>query len=687
MLKLSFQKFITAFVVGAMLLSSFANVTKAATNNAPLAQVVRAQQVKGAIKGGQFAKIWLGLEPETPGAQITVTSDWDRDNPTQNGVGFFVLDATGLTKAQAGEALNTIALAAGNPKFVVTAPSNQLGASINATGTAKYTIVVYNDSASDANFTLNATNAFIVDDSNQVTNPNAAAATTVGGSTTVTNTTTTTNTATPAAATPAATVAATVATTTTTAAATATTAPVAAVGTPGVVKAAQLSGDLPNQNDQHFLGLQPNERDATITLRLTFDPQDSSELARRLNFWVLNQSGFAQFQGGSNASDVAIAAGSRDVDSQVNERVAHFKAVGLGNYTVIVYNNSRVPGSYTLSVEGGLLIDDSGQTRNAKQATTVSTTGTTTTTTTTSTTTATPAAQASTTSTTTTTTSGARTGTPGGTYTVKSGDTLALIARDIYGNYKLYQQLCDFNNIAACDAIEVGQVIKLPTQAQITAGITRTGGATTTTTTAKPTPTPTKAASTTTSSASTTASNAVTSTTTTAAATPTSTVAPSQSVTNTTAVTSTGSTTATASGSGGSNIVDTAIANGGLKTLVAALQATGADATLRGAGPFTLFAPTDAAFAALPRGSLQQLMANPTGQLTDIVRYHVVKGKLMAADLSDGLQATTLQGKPVRFSVSGNTIKINGYRVLTKDIQASNGVIHIIETVILPPAD
>ncbi|MFN8491891.1 MAG: fasciclin domain-containing protein [Caldilineaceae bacterium] len=685
MLKLSFQKFITAFVVGAMLLSSFANVTKAATTNAPLAQVVRAQQVKGSIKGGQFAKIWLGLEPETPGAQITVTSDWDRDNPTQNGVGFFILDSTGLTKAQAGEALNTIALAAGNPKFVVTAPSNQLGASLNATGTAKYTIVVYNDSGSDANFTLNATNGFIVDDSNQVTNPNAAAATpattTVAGSTTVTNTTSSTKTVTPAPATPAATAA----TTSTTAAAPATVAPGAVVGAPGVVKATQLGGDLPNQNDQHFLGLQPSERDATITLRLTFDPQDSSELARRLNFWVLSQSGFAQFQGGSNASDVAIAAGSRDVDSQVNERVAHFKAVGLGNYTVIVYNNSRVPGSYTLSVEGGLLIDDSGQTRNAKQAATVSTTGTTTTTTTTSAATATPAAQASTT-TTTTTTSSARTGTPGGSYTVKAGDTLALIARDIYGNYKVYQQLCDFNNISSCDAIEVGQVIKLPTQAQITAGITRSGGATTTTT-AKPTPTPTKAASTTSSGASTTTTNAVTSTTTSAAPTPTSTVAPSQSVTGTTTVTSTGSTTSTSASGGGSNIVDTAIANGGLKTLVAALQATGADSTLRGAGPFTLFAPTDAAFAALPRGSLQQLMANPTGQLTDIVRYHIVKGKLMAADLSDGLQATTLQGKPVRFSVSGNTIKINGYRVLTKDIQAANGVIHIIETVILPPAD
>ena len=80
-------------------------------------------------------------------------------------------------------------------------------------------------------------------------------------------------------------------------------------------------------------------------------------------------------------------------------------------------------------------------------------------------------------------------------------------------------------------------------------------------------------------------------------------------------------------------------------------------------------------------------MANPTGQLTDIVHYHIIKGKLLAADLSDGLEATTLQGKAVKFSVSGNTIKINGYRVLTKDIQASNGVIHVIETVILPPAD
>lgn len=667
-------------LVAVLFMSSFTTLAKAENLNAPAAQAVRANQVKGAIEGGQFAKIWLGLETETPGAQITVTSDWDRDNPLQNGLGFFILDDTGLTRAQAGEALNTIALAAGNANFTVNSASNSLGASLNAVGTAKYTLVVYNDSNTTANFTLTASNAFIVDDSNKVTNPNAAPAATavVTGTVAAGTTTATTTTVATAAATPAATVA----TTTTTAVAVATTAPVA-VGTPGIVKAQELSGDLPNQNDQHFLGLQPNERDATITLRLTFDPQDSTELARRLNFWVLDPAGFTQFQGGSNASDVAIAAGSRDVDSQDNERVAHFKAVGTGSYTVIVYNNSRVPGSYTLTAVGGLLVDDSNQTRNAKQVTpAVAATGATTVTNTTTTTaTATPAAQTSTTATTTTTTA-ARTGTPGGTYTVKSGDTIALIARDIYGDYKLYQQLCAFNNITACDAIEVGQTIKLPTQAQIKAGVT---------TTAAPAATPTKAATTaatTTTVAKPTATLTTTTTSGTATTKPltTTTATTTSAVTTTTPATTTTTTTTTA-GAGGSTIVDTAIANGGLKTLVAALEATGADSILKGPGPFTLFAPTDAAFAALPRGSLQQLMANPTGQLTDIVHYHIIKGKLLAADLSDGLEATTLQGKAVKFSVSGNTIKINGYRVLTKDIQASNGVIHVIETVILPPAD
>jgi len=463
-------------------------------------------------------------------------------------------------------------------------------------------------------------------------------------------------------------------------------APVAVVPTqPGVVSAAQLQGDLPEQNDQHFLGLKPTQRDAEISLSLTFDPQDSSELARRLNFWVLDQAGFAQFQAGANPSEVAIAAGNRTFRADTNERVANFKAVGEGEYVVLVYNTSQVPGSYTISATGGLLSDDSGQTRTAQLAAVSNTATTTATTTTVATTATTPAPVAATAAATTTATTGARTGTPGGTYTVKSGDTIALIARDIYGDYQLYQQICTFNGLTDCNVIEIGDVIKLPTQAQISAGATQPAAA------AAPVATATRAATTaattataaTTTAGTTTATTPVTSTTT---ATRTTTVAPTTTVTRTGTVTPTNTTTTTG-GATGANIVDTAIANGGFKTLVAALDATGLDTILRGAGPFTVFAPTDAAFAALPAGALDRLLADPSGQLTDILRYHVIANELTTADLSDDLEATTVQGKPVKFDVQGNTIQINGATILTKDIQTSNGVIQVIDAVIIPPAE
>ncbi|MCX6044428.1 MAG: LysM domain-containing protein, partial [Chloroflexi bacterium] len=568
MSKLILQKVITALTIALLLTTSFAGLATAADSLAPLAQQVRSKQVKGTITGGKFAKIWLGLETETLGAQITVNSDWDRENPLQNGVGFFILDDTGLVRAQAGDALNTIALGGGN---VVDGAPSTLRASINAVGLAKYTIVVYNDSNTDANFTLTATDAIIVDDSNQVQNPNA---TTVANTTAVTTTTTTTNTAVvTAVATVAATPAATVATTATTAAPV-TAAPVA-TGPVGVVKAKALSGELPEQNAQHFLGLEPTERDATITLRLSFDPQDSTELARRLNFWVLDQAGFAQFQGGTNASDVAIAAGSRDVDSQINERVAHFKAAGFGPYTVIVYNNSRVPGTYSLTVDGALLVDDSAQTTTAQQAgaavgSTGTTTATTTSTTTTATTAATPAATAVSSTGTTTTTTATRTGTPGGSYTVKSGDTLALIARDIYGDYKLYEQLCAFNGLTNCNAIEVGQVVKLPTLAQIKTAATAAPAATATKAAATP------AATVAPSTATTTTTTAATPAATTVAVATTAAVTTTGTVSGTKPVTTTGTTTATTGTSTGTGtIIDVAVANGAFKTLIAALQATG----------------------------------------------------------------------------------------------------------------
>ena len=135
----------------------------------------------------------------------------------------------------------------------------------------------------------------------------------------------------------------------------------------------------------------------------------------------------------------------------------------------------------------------------------------------------------------------------------------------------------------------------------------------------------------------------------------------------------------------GSDIVDTAVAAGSFPTLVAAVQAADLVDALKGAGPFTVFAPTEDAFAALPEGTLESLLADPAA-LANILLYHVVPGKVMAADVTDGLTAETLQGSTVSFTVADGAVKINDANIVTTDIEASNGVIHVIDAVILPPA-
>ena len=135
----------------------------------------------------------------------------------------------------------------------------------------------------------------------------------------------------------------------------------------------------------------------------------------------------------------------------------------------------------------------------------------------------------------------------------------------------------------------------------------------------------------------------------------------------------------------GSDIVDTAVAAGSFPTLVAAVQAADLVDALKGAGPFTVFAPTEEAFAALPAGTLDSLLADPAA-LANVLLYHVVPGKVMAADVTDGLTAKTLQGSTVSFTVADGSVKINDANIVTTDIEASNGVIHVIDAVILPPA-
>ena len=135
------------------------------------------------------------------------------------------------------------------------------------------------------------------------------------------------------------------------------------------------------------------------------------------------------------------------------------------------------------------------------------------------------------------------------------------------------------------------------------------------------------------------------------------------------------------------DIIDTAVAAGTFKTLAAAVTAAGLVPTLKGPGPFTVFAPSDDAFAKLPAGTVESLLKD-IPKLTAILTYHVVAGKVMAADVMtmDGKTAATVNGALLKISTTGG-VKLNGeINVVATDIACTNGVIHVIDTVLLPSA-
>jgi uncharacterized surface protein with fasciclin (FAS1) repeats len=134
------------------------------------------------------------------------------------------------------------------------------------------------------------------------------------------------------------------------------------------------------------------------------------------------------------------------------------------------------------------------------------------------------------------------------------------------------------------------------------------------------------------------------------------------------------------------DIVQTAVADGRFTTLVTALQAADLATTLSGPGPFTVFAPTDDAFKKLPSGTVETLLKDPKGQLSQILLYHVVPGKLMAADVVKKTSLATVQGKPLNVTVQNQTVMVDGATVIITDIETKNGVIHVIDSVMIPPA-
>lgn len=135
------------------------------------------------------------------------------------------------------------------------------------------------------------------------------------------------------------------------------------------------------------------------------------------------------------------------------------------------------------------------------------------------------------------------------------------------------------------------------------------------------------------------------------------------------------------------DIVDLAAGNKNLSTLVAAVKAGGLVDVLKSDGPFTVFAPTDEAFAALPAGTLESLLKPENkDKLVAILKYHVVSGKVMSTDLKNGMEAATVEGEKVKVTLNSKGAKINNANVVAADVKASNGVVHVIDQVILPPS-
>ena len=135
-------------------------------------------------------------------------------------------------------------------------------------------------------------------------------------------------------------------------------------------------------------------------------------------------------------------------------------------------------------------------------------------------------------------------------------------------------------------------------------------------------------------------------------------------------------------------IVEVAVEAGQFKTLVTAIEAAGLVATLSGPGPFTVFAPNDAAFAKLPAGTVEALLADKD-KLAAVLTYHVIPGRVMAADVvkANGAKPATVNGAPLDIVVRDGKVYVNGAQVITADVTGSNGVIHVIDSVLLPPAN
>lgn len=299
---------------------------------------VQGQMLQGSLPL-RYNAHYLGLEPTIRDGIITLTLAYEpQDNPNLRGfVNFLVLTEDGLRRYLAGEDARTLNVASGAP-LQFDPVGNKMAAAFRDSGRGRYTVIVYNNSDLPVTYALSVAGGTLFDGANQTLTAALASAEP-----------TPTPSPTPALA--------------------AGTADPTTFVLPGSITARRVTGALTRSGERHYLNMRPDIRDGLIIFNFTFDPMDVRELLGNINFWILDEDALRRVIAGGRPEELNLATGFRvPFNPFPNELQASFNASGSTPYTVVVYNLSTVPATYALAVNGGVLIDQYGQTNEAKVA-------------------------------------------------------------------------------------------------------------------------------------------------------------------------------------------------------------------------------------------------------------------------------------------------------------------------------
>ena len=574
----------------------------------------------------QFAKHYLGLQVIDTSQPVTIKLDYQPQHShiLDENSGFYVFKQSGFDRYINAAPPSDSAFRTGTQESMD--GIKRKATQIGADDASEIvTIVVYNDTTMEFSYTLTGENVRFVDESGEQV---------VSGSTpAVPETSTPASQGLQAAATSAVTP--------------------GAVVTTSAVRSTWVRGELNEQFAKHYLGLSVVDTGQPVIIKMEYDPQDSSQIDDSTGFYVFKLSGFDRYINAAPPSESVFVSGSLDSMDGIKRKVAEIGIGDVGEVVALVtYNDTTMPLSYTLQGDNVLFLDDSGEQVEGDRVVVQQ-----------------PAAGTAASS----STSGTETSL-GSTYTVKAGDTLGTISSQAYGTTEYWSSICTANSLSNCDLIEVGDVLTIPSQADADSYLS--GGAPTPAATAVATAVATPIAT----------ADAMPEATATATPAATAGAMPEATATATPAATAMPEPTSDA-GMMDDDLIEVAQDYEQLDILLLALDLAGLTTSVADGGPYTIFAPTNAAFASLPETRLDMLMAD-SELLADTLRYHIVSGKLTVSDLSSQSSLTTLHGGTIDISTGDDgSLSVEGITIVTSDVEASNGVIHFIHQLLPDPDD